>query len=892
MVGLCERYTFLKKPNKKRAKSPDFMRFSGESISSHIRSYAKGIAGVYSSGNEAGNVVENIFDGEIGTKWAHDANPSVVWFKLDPTVTFDHINIALTNGHLRHYNMEVAVYHDGAWDVVWDKEKKSSGTTDQLETFKFSHPVAGEWLRFYGQGSDVNAWNNLSEITGIPLQAGPKGVVVINNEMQMDLVPVEANGETYLPFLAVAEKVNYKTSWNQATGVVTAVDEESGWNFSGKVGALEYTTHEGTFPIEKPLTVIDGTLMVPLDSMDEFISYNAGLNETSHVYSINYQRATKEILAALDELGSMVNVDGQMKLYASLTDPETGAMYFGQGAVNRKGFGVFIEGTAQAGSAAVWQKYDPVMLEKLGKWVQGLQDPATGWFTEPEFTIEGSSDGKKQRSLSMGLSILTACGMEPLYLTPTQRVQQNQAAEAAGEKAEDTSGGNDVVAEQDAKYQSLDAYMEFVKTTYDWDHTGIGKSTWAAGNEIGDIAGTLKELGYLDAVSEFIRSKQNPENGLFSKEIDINGISAVTKLSGMFTLTGTPMPYMDKIIESAAWLAENWEFGGISEPYNISLSMRYMVASAGSAGLDAETQKQLNEAAPRFVRGLTAGMRKFLKEDGGFGYSPGGPCTHSQGAQALPAGLDCADINGNQLGLGVISDCFWMMGMTAPVYRDIDLWWKYYNEMEPLNGKPLVPMPGTDGYDFEGVLPGERVKGIGKASTVIEDPVNWNNQCLEVSVLKGMSIAGSDNIGEEVTAFNFSIMLGDIRRHGSGFFYCTLGNAVQLVGAAGNGKLSLYLRRHGSEGYTDVLCSGLNPWEWYDIRLEYYNDGKNGDAGDGNTITKCYVNGKYTGSSKKFLNSQIPSSLPGNDVSGMSLTAFMNTDGEFYLDNISWEAIK
>ena len=170
------------------------------------------------------------------------------------------------------------------------------------------------------------------------------------------------------------------------------------------------------------------------------------------------------------------------------------------------------------------------------------------------------------------------------------------------------------------------------------------------------------------------------------------GISAVTKLSGMYTLTGTPMPYMDKIIESAAYLAETARFTAGSEPYNITLAMRFMVKSAGETGIDADTQAALRRAAPRFVRGIAGAMKDFRKADGGFGYCVGGPCTHSQGAYVTPPGIDCSDVNGNQLAKGVRSDLYWLAGLEAPpLYEDAELM-RRIRAKAPVT-KPLLDLP-------------------------------------------------------------------------------------------------------------------------------------------------------------------------------------------------------
>jgi len=392
---------------------------------------------------------------------------------------------------------------------------------------------------------------------------------------------------------------------------------------------------------------------------------------------------SKEILDALADLEKLYNPKEQMDLYVSLYDPATGGMYFSQPSVGREGYGPNIESTAQAELPV--DLYTDEEKKKLGSWIQSLQDPETGWFMEPEFTVAGAPMGKKQRNHFMGMAVLRACGMKPLYPT---------AVERAGQQQENTSG-KPAAIEDDSYLSSLDAYMDWVKNAYDWDGDAPHKRhVWAAGNEIGDFSAQLKELGWLDTVSEFIRSKQRPENGLFTDKIDMVGISAVTKLSGMFTLTGIPMPYMDKIIESAAWLAENTKFTGGSEPYNITLAMRFMVNSAGKNGISAETRAILDAAAPRFIRSIAYAMKDFHKADGGFGYCVGGPCTYSQGAHVTPPDYDCSDVNGNQLAKGVRNDLYWLAGLETPPLYDRAEFLARLRAKAPVT-KPLLDLPNV-----------------------------------------------------------------------------------------------------------------------------------------------------------------------------------------------------
>ena len=394
-------------------------------------------------------------------------------------------------------------------------------------------------------------------------------------------------------------------------------------------------------------------------------------------------RKEGECLEALARLEKLYDPSAQMALYVSLYDPETGGMYFSRPSVGRSGFGPNIESTAQA--CLPVRLYTDAEKRRLGGWIQSLQDPETGWFMEPEFDIAKASVGKKQRNHFMGMAVLRACQMTPLYPTAVERAVRSDSTESGGGS---TEGGGGSPQKSEPYLSSLSAYMDWVKNSYDWDgNDPTKKHVWQAGNDIGDFSAQLKELGWLDTVAEFIRSRQRPDNGLFTDEISIVGISAVTKLSGMFTLTGTPMQYMDRIIESAAWLAENTKFTSVVEPYNITLAMRFMVKSAGEGGLAPQTKQILREAAPRFINGIADAMSAFHKADGGFGYCAGKACTHSQGAYVTPPEFDCSDVNGNQLAKGVRDDLYWLMDLeTPPLYDDSEF-------LAALRKKP--PITGT-----------------------------------------------------------------------------------------------------------------------------------------------------------------------------------------------------
>ena len=201
-------------------------------------------------------------------------------------------------------------------------------------------------------------------------------------------------------------------------------------------------------------------------------------------------KTERESLLALAELEKLYDPRAQMELYVSLYDPKTGGMYFSRPSVGREGFGPNIESTAQAGLPV--RLYTDAEKQKLGGWIQSLQDPETGWFMEPEFDIATASVGKRQRNHFMGMAVLRACGMTPLYKTAVERVTASEPEKGTENK------------ENNSYLSSLSAYMDWVKSTYDWDgNDPTKKHVWQAGNDIGDVSAQLKELGWLDTVAEF-----------------------------------------------------------------------------------------------------------------------------------------------------------------------------------------------------------------------------------------------------------------------------------------------------------------------------------------------------------------------------------------------------
>ena len=107
------------------------------------------------------NPPANAFDGDLATKWAAEGTEWIQKSFCEST-TIQSVDIAFATGDARSYSFIIEVSPDGR-SFTQAFSGASSGTSTALENFDFSD-VSAKYVRITGSGSDVNDWNNYSEI--------------------------------------------------------------------------------------------------------------------------------------------------------------------------------------------------------------------------------------------------------------------------------------------------------------------------------------------------------------------------------------------------------------------------------------------------------------------------------------------------------------------------------------------------------------------------------------------------------------------------------------------------------------------------------------------------------------------------------------------------------
>ena len=113
-----------------------------------------------------GNVPQNVLDGDINTRWS--ANGKGQWLDYDLGKNYDvsGVKLAFFKGNERAAFFDISLSTDKQnWTRVVTNQT-SSGTTLYNETFTFSAGTA-RYVRYTGQGNDVNNWTSLTKMSVI-----------------------------------------------------------------------------------------------------------------------------------------------------------------------------------------------------------------------------------------------------------------------------------------------------------------------------------------------------------------------------------------------------------------------------------------------------------------------------------------------------------------------------------------------------------------------------------------------------------------------------------------------------------------------------------------------------------------------------------------------------
>lgn len=113
---------------------------------------------------EITNGAENLADGDTKTKWAASGDEQWATIDLGAVREVDALAISFLNGE-RIYSFDILVSNNNEdWETVYERAN-SSGTADIMEILDLKRMC--RYIKYVGHGSNVNTWNNPSEIAAL-----------------------------------------------------------------------------------------------------------------------------------------------------------------------------------------------------------------------------------------------------------------------------------------------------------------------------------------------------------------------------------------------------------------------------------------------------------------------------------------------------------------------------------------------------------------------------------------------------------------------------------------------------------------------------------------------------------------------------------------------------
>ncbi|WNR42939.1 OmpL47-type beta-barrel domain-containing protein [Paenibacillus roseipurpureus] len=132
---------------------------------------------------EAANTPEKSIDGDLSTPWTAEGDQ---WIKYDlgSVKRVAGIAVAWGSGNVRSAKFDLETSEDGVtWKNVYSGY--SSGTTLDLEMYSFP-TVSAQFVRIYGHGNTLSAWNNVREVRVLEGDVQPPVTVATINPAQPD----------------------------------------------------------------------------------------------------------------------------------------------------------------------------------------------------------------------------------------------------------------------------------------------------------------------------------------------------------------------------------------------------------------------------------------------------------------------------------------------------------------------------------------------------------------------------------------------------------------------------------------------------------------------------------------------------------------------------------
>lgn len=350
---------------------------------------------------------------------------------------------------------------------------------------------------------------------------------------------------------------------------------------------------------------------------------------------------------------------------ATLWDPKIGGFYFSSSGRDCDAFLPDIESTVQAlrfiQNSGLLSHYGKQfgtsipapMREALLSFAKGLQDPDDGFFYHPQWG-KNIVTARRSRDLSWAMDLIGGFGDKPNYPTPIDE------GELGAERLPDY-------------LRDVDKWRKYLE-----DFDLLNKSSFA-GCVISAQAVQIRAAGkeYVDLLCRWLEKEQNPENGLWEKEISYQSVDGMMKMLILYSHFGRPMPNADKAMKSAILASLSDApishcpafFNPVSA---MSALLNNVSKHVSSDDADAMRRTVINHAE-EIIRATREKVLTCQRRDGSFSYNPERGSKLSQKAP-VGLGLEEGDVNASSMcSTGVTYNLCQALGIpVVPIFCEKD----------------------------------------------------------------------------------------------------------------------------------------------------------------------------------------------------------------------------
>ena len=387
-----------------------------------------------------------------------------------------------------------------------------------------------------------------------------------------------------------------------------------------------------------------------------------------------------------------------------------GGFYYCNSARDTEGYEIDIESTVQAirflASSGLLENYNDNYKEALPKQMQkdviafakSLQDPEDGYFYHPQWG-KAITPSRQGRDLGWATGILKDLGDMPLY--DTKNGHKGSLGAPSGVKTATESDEKKDNSTWIEHFRTLDAFKEYLNgldlKTRSYPacnniNAQVGqlnardKQAMADGEAHDENGDGIPEDGFVATLERHFNERQNPEHGLWEDEVHYNSVNGLMKISSSYNGMKLKFNYADKAFASAIKMAllpvgepdvKGKTTTGSVDVYNPWVAMSALMSNARNYGTAEDVEKlkaMLKENVVELIRVTTEKAKKFMKEDGSFGYTWTWPPATSQSAPVCPKGIIEGDVNGGTIAtVGILCSMCGALGVQVPIYSGDEL---------------------------------------------------------------------------------------------------------------------------------------------------------------------------------------------------------------------------